>query len=278
MSDTDQAWAAPENAATEAPAPEVKQETQPEAQPEQQEERTKVTEEKVVPLAALHEARMTNRQLREAMKQQQEKWAQAEQRLNALYQSQQPKPPAFEENPAEHLRFAQEQQSRAVKELADELHKRKATEAQQAQVAQLIDWGAQQANEFRKQAKDFDGAYSFVRGRRASEYASLGYGQQQVEAMVRHDELRLIAEANASGQNPAEFVYRMAKATGYAAQAPQQNTDQRMDSLTKGVAASKTVGKGGQKAGEVTLESLANMSKSEFDEAMKSGIWEKLAG
>ena len=133
MSDTDQAWAAPENAATEAPAPEVKQETQPEAQ--SGEEKTKVTEEKVVPLAALHEARMTNRQLREEMRRRDQQWAEAQQRLNELYKAQQPKPPAFEENPAEHLRFAQEQQSRAVQELANELYQRKATEAQQAQLA-----------------------------------------------------------------------------------------------------------------------------------------------
>jgi hypothetical protein len=74
---------------------------------------------------------------------------------------------------------------------------------------------AQAAKQFATQTPDFPDAYKHVIETRKQELAELGYDDQAIVQTLRNEELGLVANAMQNNINPAQLIYKMAKARGF---------------------------------------------------------------
>jgi hypothetical protein len=230
----------------------------------------------------LHEERTRRKELASRIEQMQAQQAERdriiEQRLAALVQAREPQPPAFDENPAEHLR----QQLQTVQQ------------SQQATAAQITAWNQQQQraqieqelshrvvaqeSTFASEFPDYNEAVNYLRQARVRELAVFGVDQEQAIAKAG-EELRQHAFWAASrGQNPAEMAYRIAESRGYQRKQPTAGPAEKLQIQQRGVAASRSLGSGGSAGGKISVDALLAMSNDDFAEATKGNNWSKLMG
>lgn len=163
----------------------------------------------------------------------------------------------------------------------EQQRQRQATEQNQ-RMAQMT--GAYQADAARFSAEqpDFNDAYQYLINSRAKELSTVGYDHATVQNAIRNDELNIIGFAMQQGASPAETVYRLAQARGYApAQGQQGNSgaptsngsgQARMQQLQRAQDASTTLSKAGGSAGGVrlTLDSIDRMPQKEFEALVRA--------
>ena len=220
-------------------------------------------DDRTVPLAALHQERQKRQE-------QDRKLQVLAQRLEALQQAAMPKPepePEIDvnENPIEY--FNRENQK--LKEQLEQIngfHQAQAQTVQQQQsVEKFKQVYANAAKEYAQQQQDFPEAYHHLVSSRMEELQAMGYDQQRAAQIAERDEAQFVIKAFNDGVNPAERIYNLAKMRGYNQQ-PQAKPEVDLDTIEKGVKASRSVGsmKGSPPVG-VTLEALADMSDEEFE-------------
>lgn len=181
----------------------------------------------------------------------------------------QPKIVSYEEDPIEHLR----QRAELAEKQLQEFSKDKQTNIQQAQQQQamqkFIGTYQQQAANFAKGTPDFQDAYNFALKSRLEEYETFGYSKEQATAMANEDEMAIVANCLQNGVNPAEKIYQFAKMRGYQGNQPvkqeKPNNIQKLETIERGLQASKSVNQGGVKPSELTLEAIYAMDDDEFD-------------
>lgn len=227
---------------------------------------------KVVPLEALHEARSINKDLREQIKAERERAAQFEKRFNEWMERTSPKQqaPAFEENPAEHLRAQ-------VTQTQEQLQKIAQGQEQQQREAQFSGWYRAQASQFATNTPDFTQAYESFIGARAQELMNAGMGQQEIAERVRQEERQLAVTAAQMGMNPAQLIYQAALAKGYKPaqqqQQAQNNAAEKLQNVQNGIKSSKSLSQvAGKPSENLTLEYIANLPDHEFAKYAKD--WE----
>jgi hypothetical protein len=241
----------------------VAEETTAEAKPEVKAEETP-KQEKTVPLAALHQARMENRETRAKM----EKMEQAFQAL--LAKANAPQIPDFETDPAGHLAIKQQLLEQSVQQQAQQTQAQLRAQQEHAEEQRLRAQYSQIEADFAKNAPDYYEAAGYLNQHIQNHFLEQGYTQQEAEqhtfAQLKH---WLVTTANA-GMNPAQFAYETAKAQGYKAK--QQITPaQKIETINKGQQARSLSGTPGKGNGGLTLEALADMDPDELD-----ANWHKL--
>jgi hypothetical protein len=221
---------------------------------------------KVVPLEALHEARSINKDLREQVRLLNESKVAMEKRFGELMERltppKQAQAPAFEENPAEHLRTKVETLEQAQAKLTE-------SQQQQAREAEFATWYRGQANAFAASTPDFTQAYESFISARAQEMLNGGMSPQEITAKVRQEERAIAVTAAQVGLNPAQMIYQAALAKGYK---PQQKTEQpkipagdKLQKIAEGIKSGPSLSNvPGRPTENLTLESIANMPDSEF--------------
>lgn len=263
--------------AAEEPAAEAK--PPDEAKPVEQEKE----KEKVVPLAALHEARAQKKELQAELarfrEEQAARNATLEQRLAALYQAQQQREqqpaPVFEERPLEHLKSSLDQVMQNQQSVHQELARQQENERAAGYRAQLAHVVTSAENAFKAETPDYPEALEYVRAGRIAQLRALGYNDMEAGQYVLNEAIGVAQRCIQAGKNPAEAIYEMAKATGYQPkarqQAPAPTPTEKLQTIQKGVEAAKTLGGGGASAGTPTVDQIANMSEEEFADFMKKG-------
>jgi hypothetical protein len=253
-----------------AATPEVKTEAEvktdaPEGQAEEKKE--EVQPEKLVRLEALHEERGKRKQLQRELEQTKQQQAVLAGRLQQLFESQQPRPqvPDQATDPLGYMVHQQEMTQQELQALRQRQQQEDYYRQQQAAKDGLVQWAAQGAAEFAKEAPDFVSAYEFMQKKRAGELQAMGLPPQQIRKTMENDELWVYTHAYQTGKNPGQVIYDLAKVNGYTGKKGIP-AEEKMQTLQKGVAASKTLGAGGGSAGNPTPEQIANMSESEFAE------------
>lgn len=261
--------AAPAETPAETPAPAAETPPEPPKEPEKP---------KVVPLEALHEARGIQRELREQLRRSEESRASMEKRFSELMERlspAKPQTPAFEENPAEHLRTRVEQTQEQLQRLAQ-------SQEQQTREAQFQNWYRAQAAQFSAQQQDFLPAYESFISTRARELQEHGLGQQEITERVRLEERQLAISAAQIGMNPAQMIYQAALAKGYKpaandtapkfdARAP--SPAEKLQNVAEGIKSSKSLSSvPGKPSENLTLEYIANLPDHEFAKYAKD--WE----
>ena len=239
-----------------------------------EEKKEEVQPEKLVRLEALHEERGKRKELAKQVeqlrRQQEQERAVLNDRLQQLYAMQQPQPQIDPNDPIavhDHALRSQQQQLAEIQQNQQWIH---AQRQQQEQEGQLVNWARMQALEYSKEKPDFNDAYKHVANQRAAMIAASGVAPEEAMQRLRNDELWFYYEAQRQGKDPAEALYQLAQSMGYRG----KGGEQKMQTLQKGVEASKSLGSGGAVSGNPTPEQIANMSDDEFAE-FKAGLGKK---
>lgn len=260
------------------------------SEPEKPEDKEPPKPEKTVPLAALHEERERRKQFQRDLEQMRNETAQRqallEQRLAAIqqaaYQAQQPKAPSFDDDPVSALKHETEMTRAQIAEMQayhrQEWERQQAAAQQQQYLRQIEARVSEDVREFVAEHPDYMDAYQDLKGKRVKQYVALGYPEAHAVQMVNQEEYGLAEAAMRNGRSPAQAVYEMALTYGYTKKEAQQaaNQQQKIETLQKGAKAAASLGSGGQPAGKVTLDALADMPEEDFAEFMKSGKWASL--
>lgn len=212
------------------------------------------------------------------------KMAQYEQALqrviNAQQQRQQPQqqPQAnYEDDPLGYLKNSVESMQNNMVQQQQYLQSQYQNAQQQQQVQHLADNYRAKANEFAKDNPDFTDAYNHLVQSRMNQYLAAGLNQQQAQQQLVEEELAIAAKAFTDGVNPAERLYNVSKSLGYQKQAQSAAPAKNIETIQKGIQASKSLGNasGKTKSQSSSLEKLVEMSDGmsgrEFDE-----LWAKI--
>ena len=254
------------------------QQVEPQAEQEPQEQ---PVEQKTVPLPALHEERARRRELQQQLQQERQAREEMERRvqarLDALAQAMQPKQdiPAFEENPAEHLKHSVEQVKQTAEMTQQQISEWRQQQAAQAQIARAAEMVRAAEAEFVRETPDYQHAVTFMLDSRTREFEAFGHDPATAKRMAAEEMAQGAISNAARGINPAEVAYKLARARGYN---PQSSAADKMQMQQRGAMAAKSLGTGGAAVGKLSAKALAEMSDDEFAEATKGNNWKKLMG
>jgi hypothetical protein len=278
-----------ETAQESAPAGETQEAEKPAEQAQAQEQTQK---EKYVPYDALHEERMKRKELAEQVKQANDRAARLEQTFQKLVQNAQqvsanePKPPSFDEDPIEALRFSQQKLERDNQERDRYLAQQAEQAEQNRRMQEFIGRYHDSAREYSRQQQDFNEAYSFLEKSRMDEYKYAGYSDKEARALLQEDEAVIVAKAFQEGVNPAERIYKLAQHRGYAKAANEvkqvpslTKAEEKIAQMEKGMQESKSLSQisGKSPASDFSLEALSHMSEDELAEYVSGKNWDKIA-
>jgi hypothetical protein len=258
---------------------EMQQAEKPEANEPAETVKETVKEERVVPLAALHEERRARqalaRQLEETQRKQQERDELIERRLAAL--SPKRELPDKENAPVEYLDHRIDEVHQTQRQILERDEQRRQEEEQQRAIQQVSEHVVRSGNEFAKANPDFREAIHHLNQLRAKELMVLE-GMDPSIAMSQAEQQLDIASMQwtAKGLNPAQVAYELAKAKGYQVKA--QTAVEKIAAQQKGTAAARSLGGGGGVVGgKLTAEALASMSDEDFAKLSESD-WRKAMG
>ena len=225
----------------------------------------------LVPIGALTEERARRRELQEQNQQMQARFNELLLRMSQP-QQQQPQVPAFEENPAEHLRAMQQQYEQQLTELRNQVTGHTQRTQVVDQHTQFVNAVAAHEADFANRTPDYHAATAFVQQRKLIEYKAIGLSETEARQALSRDTMSVAQLALQRGQNPAEVMYGLAKTLGFAAPAQPAVQGQQRPAAPSSL---QTAGgaPGADTAGQPTPEALAQMSDSEFDT-----WWNKFAG
>lgn len=242
------------------------QDTRP-TQPEQ------TKQEKMVPYGAMHEERMRRQELQREIESYKQRTERMERTFQEVMQRTQPqeRPPVFDEDPLEALRYNQNKQAEAVEFMYQTLEQQRAQAEHSQRLNAFKEMCDNSVQEFQKVAPDYQDAYRWLTENRLQEYETLGYDRKTAINLMIDDEKALAATAYRNGINPCERLYELAKHRGYKNQSTQASSD-KFNQLERGMKASKSLGApGGSAPQAMTLEALASMDDDDFDKN-----WEKI--
>jgi hypothetical protein len=238
-------------------------------------EKKETKEEKVVPYAAMHEERMRRKEIQKEMQALKERSELAEKRLSELAERFKPPVPKFEENPAAHLKHEIETVRGEIAETKKFKEEHQKQLEEQRKQTEFIENYRSQADVFRSKTPDFDKAYQFVMQSRVSELKAIGYPDLKVREIMANEERMIVEDAFNDEANPAERIYSLAKARGYAKE--ESEAEKQIKTVQEGVKSSKTLSKGGGTSGGLTAQALADMSEEEFAK-LDEATFRKLLG
>ncbi len=131
------------------------------------------------------------------------------------------------------------------------------------------------AQTFMKATPDFQDAYQHLVKGRDAELAAMGMSDPAKRAdIVAKEERALAAQALQEKRSPSQVLYNLARARGYTAKPTQQQPDanaQRVQQIARGqreAGASLSNAGGSSGDGNLTAESLSNMSDADFSATM----------
>lgn len=244
-------------------------------------------EQKLVPLAALHEERQNRkqiqaelRQLREAQQQsvamqqqRDQEWQVAQQRMAQIVAAQNRAPePTEADDPIAYTAHVARQTQAQVQEMARQQQMREQQAWQQAQQRQVAEQQEQQTQalvqltttaeaQFATKQGDYQDAITYAKTRRVKELVAAGYEPQDAAQVAQREGWQLAHQWLTQGKNPAEMGYRMAQAMGYTPRTVDEAA--RAEMQEQGQRAAKPSG-GGTVRGRVTAQQLAAMSPSQL--------------
>jgi hypothetical protein len=206
--------------------------------------------------------------------------------------------PAFDDNPALHLKQGMETADQRLVRLERQEAAREQMTAHERARDEFVNTYKAQATEFSRETKDFPQAYRFLLTSRQAELTAAGI--PNVGQVLEQEEGWLADQAMKQGKNPGESIYQMAKARGYkpgnghadSANSADSSTrdpetgqfkkiEDKLGRIAEGQEKNKSLGgASGSGAGAgMTLEALLAMDGEEFNAATADPKkWKKLWG
>ena len=240
-----------------------------------------VKQPKLVPLEALHESRIKEREWREKAAQVEkdaaERFRKLEERLEKLVN---PPPPVpdFATDPAGHL---QHQVAETKAELAAVRQtSEQSRQAQEAQVfEQQIAVSTQTAEQiFMKDHPDYLAAVQHLQTIADKNMEMMGMDDPVArQAQIRKDALSMSLKALQMGKSPAEVAYQLAMNYGYKTSVKSgSEATKKIESIQQGQKVT-SIPSGGTKQTSLTLEALESMDDDDFNKLVEDdAAWKKL--
>ncbi len=228
----------------------------------------------MVPIHALHEARMEIRALREQQRLANERLQYVDELKKQIedYRGK-AKIPNFEEDPQGNINARFAEQERIIAEQKKALDARNQYDNQMAQIAQVQTAVAADELSFAQEHPDYNEAAMFLLQARQKEYVAMGITDiNEVNKLIQNDSWGIVNVASRLGKRPAEVMYNLAKERGFQPKQQIQQQDNLIDQVRKGQQTSKTLSKAGV-APKPNLEQLADLEGDEFDKE-----WEAIFG
>ena len=252
-----------------APEPEV--DLAPEADvPEAEAPEPEPQAARQVPLAELMKERAKARAAAEEATKLRELHEVGNRRLEELVKALQPKPPPVPvpDQSTDPVGYFNHEINTLKQQLAEERKWRDEQAQQQRGGAEQQFWDRYRvsAAEFAQQAADFPTAYSHLVDSLMRDFLEAGFTPEEATAELHQQEQKIAAKAFKDGANPAERLYKLAKARGYKGPAPAPTPSQRLETMERGQQASRSLSgpaRGENYAG-LTLAQLASMSQEDF--------------
>lgn len=180
--------------------------------------------------------------------------------------------PSFEDDPIAALKYENDRlrhDFEGVKKYNEQQQQQSETQQRQAEFVNVY---RTKSEEFKRTNPDFDDAYNHLMNSRLEEFTTAGYTDKEARQLILEDEAAIVATALTKGNNPAESIYKIAKLRGYQgksninAQQKINENEEKIQTLERGLRASKSVNSGGINAKEsLSLEDIARMDDDEFD-------------
>jgi len=278
---------------TEAPAVEAGQPAEaeqkadaPDEQPTEDDDYVEVVEgkegKKFVPHGAMHRERELRKAREAELAKERESKVRVEERLKLIaealqaqnQQQQAPEDPEpnEEEDPIGYIKWQKREMARIANRV-DNFERTTQASTQERAIHQAY---AADAQRYASQNAEFAEAYRFLIAGRDAELQAYGiHDPAERNERINAEERELVRAALSEGASPAERVFKLAQARGYAkaqraaqaaAQQPQSQTQSKIDEINRGQQAAKSLSNvGGGNSGEMTFEALDKMDNSEFD-------------
>lgn len=237
-----------------------------------------------VPLGALQEERSKRQQAQDRQRELETQNNTLMERMNQILllqqQQQQPKPqeqqvqiPEFLDDPQGHIAALKQQFETQLSEVRQQLSGHNQQAQQQQQYHQLVQNVSVREQEFRSATPDYDAAVAHFQAVKSAEYAAMGLDPVTVKQVMSRDMAGLAQFAFQQNQNPAQVLYNIAKAVGYAPGKGGGGDDGGGNDLTP--TAPKTPptslsnipasGRAPDERGRISAKDIATMSNEDFD-------------
>lgn len=249
---------------------------------------------KFVRHGAFHQERERRKAVEKELTELREKYARGDERLRLINEAMQarqapaaaPEAPAAPPSPDEDVIGYAKHLEKQLEELRSGMQQETARQRQEREVGAVITDYKADLNRFASTEPTFAAAFTHVMQSREAEYAALGVPADQIKQALAQDELQIAMSARQQGVSPAERIFQIAKARGFAPKAPEpapapapvETPAQKVERVAAGQAGpgKSLSAAGGAPAGEVTFEMLASMNERDF-EAFATKNPEKLA-
>lgn len=235
----------------------VSTEREQEAVPEQ-EVKAEIKEEKTVPLAALLEER---NDWKAKYAELEAKLSKGNERVEKLYEAlnkPEAQAPEYEQDPLGHLRHSKDLAEKEVQEMKKWRENLENSQKAQNEFAAFQQRVNNSEAKFAESNPDYWEAAQFVAKAKRDELEELGIPNEQINSVLQNQLVALTATALRGQKDPAQVIYALAKKSGFAKK-------QNIETLQKGVSASKSVPSGRTVDKSLSIESLAGMSDDDFD-------------
>ena len=250
---------------------EVEASTEEHAEPEQPVVEPK--EEKTVPLAALLDERNEWKQRYAELEARLSKGNERVEKLfEALNKTDQPSPPEYEQDPLGNLKYSTESVRKEIEETRKWREQLENSQKTQQQFQEFHNRVNSAEARFAQEHPDYWEAAQHVAKTQKETLELLGVPNEHLDTALQRHLMGLVATAMQTGKDPAKVIYDLAKKGGFSGKKPQD-----METLKKGVEASKSVPSGKNNETSLSLEGLAKLSDEDFDKLVDDPTaWSKL--
>ena len=274
----------------ETPPTEAEAEPAAEAEPEAAEAPAATQAEgDTVPVAILAEQRQRARDAEESNKDLRDKMVRMEtlfeqfQQQRAPGQAQaEPEIPDYDEDPLGNLQATNSILQQQVTALMGHTQQKIQAEQVESQEAQHMSKYVSSVRAYTEKVPDFSGAYHHLAATLDKDLEARGYDDPaERERLLKYEEGMLVGRAMYAGKDPAELIYKYAKARGYVSGAENrtESDEGKLARIEQGQDAGRTLGGpgGGSSEPTLSLKNLIGMDDGpEFDKAFeaarKSGL------
>lgn len=225
--------------------------------------------EKTVPLAALHQARQENKEMRARVERMEQTFAELQRRAQ---QQAQPEVPDKDVDPVGYFLHENEQLRQRLDQVAQSQTQWEQQQQREAQNQQFFNNVRNIEQQFQAATPDYEQASKYLRDAVYQDFINRGADQNEAQHAMTNQMITMVSQAMQMGVNPAMLGYQMAQARGWkspqaaAPVIPAQTNTEKISQINKGQAAAKSLSATGGKAkAELTLESLAEMDDDDFE-------------
>lgn len=237
-------------------------------------------EEKMLPAAAVAEARKENKELKKELEAMKTLVSEGDKKLQKFIDTVSKKAedsgPSLEENPAGHLKHENEQLKKAMAEINEKLARQDAAAQQGNKLQEFAATVTAHEKAFAKDNPDYYKASEYVAAMWKDEFEEAGYKPEDIPKMVFNKALAITHQAVQSERDPAGAIYKIAARYGFKKPAPPEEKkpdgESKLKAIEKGLDAAKSGG-GGNGPDEITLTTLASMSDAEIEKAVADKDW-----